>query len=79
VAGQVLDISKHETPVRAAASSEHAGQGARIYRFPSQAQMAFPRAKVPMRPRTWIRTYLLIDIAIGLLVWLGWFVWHLMH
>jgi hypothetical protein len=78
VAGQVLEISKHETAVRAG-QAEHAGQGARIYRFPSRAQVTFPRAKVPVRPRIWFRTYLLINIAIGMLVWLAWFVWHLMH
>jgi hypothetical protein len=85
VAGQVLDISKHENiarserPARAAAEK----RSARLYRFPSPAHEAnkvgpAPKAKAQRIPGTW-RSRLAIELAIGFTMWLIWFWWRMLH
>jgi hypothetical protein len=75
---QVLDISKHEITIRTTARSARAGQVARLYRFPSRAPVTLPPPKARKRPSQF-RIHLAVEITIGLLFWLTWFVWHLMH
>ncbi len=73
-----MDISKHDTAVTAGRPAPP-GQNARLYRFPSRAQVILPQPRMTVRPRTWFRTHLMLEIALGLIVWLLWFVWHLMN
>jgi hypothetical protein len=96
VAGQVLDISKHEnvvhperrqSPVLQPASAQH--RTARVYSFPSPtpqpaaaASIAATQPNAALAPQatkqTW-RARLAIELAIGFMVWLIWFWWHMLH
>ena len=78
MAGQVLDISKHESTVRGT-PSELVGRQARVYRFPSKTALP-PPPRAPRRKRlSNFRIHLAVEIAIGLFFWLVWFIWHLMQ
>jgi hypothetical protein len=79
VACQVLDISKHENTIRAIARTEPAGKGARLYRFPSRAQVILPCAEVSRKRPSHFRIHLAVEITIGMMFWLIWFIWRLTH
>jgi hypothetical protein len=79
VAGQVLDISKHENTIRAIAFTERAGRSARLYRFPSREQATLPCAPAARRRPSELRIHLAVEITIGLMFWLIWFIWRLTH
>jgi hypothetical protein len=76
VTGQVLDISKHETTVRATPAGL-SGQRARIYRFPSKPAAAPPPPNFKEETGRRIRYSPGLELAIGLVFWLIWFIWHL--
>jgi hypothetical protein len=78
VACQVLEISKHENTIRATAPSEHARQGARLYRFPSRVPVILPRANAAKKS-SHFRIHLAVEITIGVMFWLIWFIWRLTH
>lgn len=78
LAGQVLDISKHESTVRVT-PSVLVGHRARVYRFPSKTPNVPPRP-LPASKRKRLsnfRIHLAVEITIGLFFWLVWFVLHL--
>ena len=78
MAGQVLDISKHESAMRDT-PSVLVGRRARIYQFPSTTAVA-PAAPVPKRKRlSNFRIHLAVELTVGLFFWLVWFIWHLMQ
>jgi hypothetical protein len=76
VAGQVLDISKHESAVKSAPSGL-AGQRARIYRFPSKPAAAPPPPDSKEDTENQIRYSPGLELVLGLVFWLIWFIWHL--
>jgi hypothetical protein len=76
VSGQVLDISKHES-TGSSAPSELAGRRARIYRFPSKPAAAPPPPDSKEDTGQRIRYSPGLELAIGLVFWLIWFIWHL--
>ena len=80
MAGQLLEISKHENTLRATPSGL-AGRRARIYQFPFKAP-ALPAqpSLTPRRKRlSNLRIHLAVEIAVGLFLWLAWFVLHLIR
>jgi hypothetical protein len=78
VAGQVLDISKHDNAARTP-QPQSAGRSARIYRFPA-SKIAIPTPPpAPARRTSNLRLHLMIEIGVGLLLWFVWFIWHLLH
>jgi hypothetical protein len=78
VAGQVLDISKHESTVRTS-RPQGAGKRARVYRFPAGKSELLPAPAAAIGKKSNFRVHVVVEIAIGLLFWLIWFVWHLLH
>jgi hypothetical protein len=79
LAGQVLEISKHESTAKTRPSGL-TGQCARVYRFPSRTVAVVPAPPIPKRRRVSnFRIHLVVELTIGLLFWLVWFIWHLMH
>jgi hypothetical protein len=77
VAGQVMDISKHETSARLP-QAQRPGIPARLYRFPAgKSVLTIPPSAPPPARRSKLRLHLMVEVAIGLLIWLIWFIWHL--
>lgn len=70
---QVLEITKHENRMRTSRPYRD-GMGARVYRFPSRGA-----ASQDAPPASRFRLHLALELAIGLAVWLTWFLWHLAH
>ena len=81
VAGQVLEISKHDNAARAP-QEPGTGRTARIYRFPA-SKVAIPapppELPAPRRRKSHFRLHLMIEITLGLMLWLAWFIWHLVR
>jgi hypothetical protein len=75
VAGRVLDISKHETTMKAAPAVS--GQRARVYRFPSKPSAAPPPPNSKEDTGQRIRYSPGLELVLGLAFWLIWFIWHL--
>lgn len=82
MAGQVLEISKHENTVTTAAQGRPGGR-ARIYRFPDRTPLLgseLPAVTADQRSlRRLFHLHLAAEVGIGLTVWLVWFLWHLLH
>ena len=74
MAGQLLDISKHNNLVRSSQPVTSAGRRARVYRFPAGEALVDP-----LERKHHVHSQLTAQIGIGLMVWLIWFVWHLTH
>lgn len=77
MAGQVLDISKHENSARTL-PPQRPGRTARIYRFPA-GKCIMPATPAAPARKSNLRTHLIVEVAIGLLLWLIWFIWHLLN
>lgn len=82
VAGQVLDISKHDNTARKA-PVKLAGKRARLYPFPAPAAVAEPPVSAVEQPeplpRSRFRLHLAVELGVGLFLWLLWYAWHLLH
>src|SRR5271165_4511740 len=78
VVGPVLDISKHEITCKKTSAGQLRTQ-ARLYRFPSPAPLPCQATKTTVVSRNRFRFHLAIELAIGLVVWLLWFCWHVAH
>jgi hypothetical protein len=79
LAGQLLEISKHESAVRVVAPPVIVGKYARVYLFPSR-KAAAPPPCLPKRTHVSnFRIHLVVELTIGLFFWLVWFVLHLMR
>lgn len=77
--GQVLDISKHENTVRTP-HPQGPGRSARLYRFPAGKCVMPVPPPPPVHSRKFkIRLHLMIELTIGLMLWLIWFIWRLTH
>jgi hypothetical protein len=85
VAGQVLDISKHENAVardaawrasRTVSRTASGGKRARIYSFPAPAAAV---SNAPEAPKRRLRLHLAVELAIGFMLWLSWYIWHHLH
>jgi hypothetical protein len=83
VAGQVPEISKHESTTRSARPQTLDGRG-RLYVFPS-ATVAAGASMIPesgsaaAAPKSRFRAHLAVELAIGIILWLLWFTWRLLH
>ena len=76
VAGQVLEISKQGN----VAPTPRPGRPAQVYRFPSsKPESDVPATSAVAAPRLSFRMQLAIELGLGMLVWMLWFGWHLMH
>jgi hypothetical protein len=82
VAGQVLEISKHDN-TSTARQLAHSGRTARLYRFPSLPPLAAaaqkPQNVAPKAPERRFQLHLAVEVAIGLVVWLIWLLWRTFH
>jgi hypothetical protein len=80
VAGQVLDISKHENAVARdpawRTTRTASGKRARIYSFPAPAAAV---SNAPEAPKRRLRLHLAVELAIGFMLWLSWYIWHHLH
>jgi hypothetical protein len=81
LAGQLLEISRHEDTVRVIPPPVVVGKCARVYQFPSKTAVA-PPPPTPIPKRKQVSNFcihLVVELTIGLFFWLVWFVLHLMH
>jgi hypothetical protein len=79
VAGQLLEISRHENTVRVVAPPVVVGKCARVYQFPSKTVLAPPPPPPKRKHVSNFRIHLVVELTIGLFFWMVWFVLHLMH
>jgi hypothetical protein len=79
LAGQLLEISKHENTVRVVGPPVVVGKSARVYLFPSKIAVAPPLRPPKRKHVSNFRIHLVVELTIGLFFWLVWFILHLMH
>ncbi len=79
MAGQLLEISKHESPGRFVAPPVVVGKSARVYLFPSKMAVAPPPRLPKKKHVSNFRIHLVVELTIGLFFWMVWFVWHLVQ
>ena len=79
MSAQVLEISKHDGVAQGARTGS-SGRRARLYRFPSRTEVAQAQVEATIQPpKSRFRMRLAIEVAIGLAVWLTWFLWQHLH
>ena len=79
MAARVLEISRHEGTANTAQTA-YPRRPARVYRFPAPAAVVHGHVdREGAHRHNPLRMHLAIELAIGVTIWLTWYLWRLAH